>query len=98
MEEMGKEFPAVACIQVIHTGDTVSIIPVVRVAKTGSIVHENACGSGSIAAFLAESARRGISELLVQQPSGSTLLVKRELHGIQITGDVSYIGEGSFEY
>ena len=73
--------------------------PLVLVKKSGTLVWENGCGSGSTAlcAYLALS--RGEKRVAVRQPGG-TILAKADTRPdgnvrVSITGNIRFRGEGS---
>ncbi len=93
----------VPAIGVIHvekrSEDQLTIKPWVWVRGTGTFLPESACGSGSIAACLAQ--QNHVSTFTVRQPSGSVYEIILEqcatgLASISIGGLVDYIGEETF--
>ncbi len=73
--------------------------PLVLVKKSGTLVWENGCGSGSTAlcAFLALS--RGVKRITVRQPGGTILAEANTLSDgsvrVSITGSIRFREEGS---
>ena len=55
-----------------------TISPVVWVRDTSTLCHETACGSGTLAAALADHARTGATRFSILQPSGYRLSVRME--------------------
>lgn len=93
--------PAVGLIHVLPTGDkNYTINPWIYVRKTDTLIHESACGSGSIVACIAKSENINPESIFsVSQPSGSSYKISLENNGneiisIAIAGDVDYCGEG----
>ena len=88
--------PAIGLIYVEKKNSVLSIMPWVRVENTQSLMRESSCGSGSIAACVAEGHETG-QKIDVLQPSGDALTITftDEVEGsfIYLEGTVSYLGE-----
>ena len=88
--------PALGFVMVEKNGKgLISIDPWIWVRKINSVVHETACGSGSIAACIALRGEERGSHFLVRQPTSSVYRV--ELNdaedSVLVAGTVEYGGE-----
>ncbi|MBD5538886.1 MAG: hypothetical protein HDQ94_02665 [Desulfovibrio sp.] len=81
-------------------GPAVAMTPVVHVRDAGSLVAENACGSGALALALELASRHGLREYALAQPSGSLLQVRVSapdaggLVEAEIDGPVTLVARG----
>lgn len=89
-----KDFiPATTLIYMKKEEEGISIIPWVWVEKTGTLVRESACGSGSIAVAAATDSHQENHSIL--QPSGAIFIVSLIPGLITLSAPVSYIEDGS---
>lgn len=75
------------------------MLPLVLVKKSGTLVWENGCGSGSTALCACLALSRGVKRIAVRQPGG-TIVAEADIRcdasvRVSITGSIRFRGEGS---
>lgn len=76
------------------------MVPVVHVRDAGTLMAEQACGSGALALALALAESRGLAHCRLRQPSGSVLEVRLEAPTpagsitAEISGPVTLLARG----
>lgn len=104
VEKYRNDCPAFGVIYVkARNSGEIAIEPYVWVRQTETLVHETACASGSIAAFLYNYIKSGDTQLTIKQPSGKSYLLNIGLEGIVINSitlesGISYLGNGTVHF
>lgn len=85
--------PAVGMIWTKETDDGVAIEPLVWVRAEGTMIHETACGSGSLAAALAHKGKG--ARCSVVQPTGYSIDVTIDDHRVVQSSEIRIVSEAT---